>query len=73
MLLYDAVIFDLDGTLTDSQPGIFACTEYALKKMGLPVPPEDTLRRFLGPPLAESFMRYCGMKERDAALTKVMK
>ena len=29
MLLYDAVIFDLDGTLTDSQPGIFACTEYA--------------------------------------------
>ena len=67
LIRYDAVIFDLDGTLTDSQPGIFACTEYALKKMGLPVPPEDTLRRFLGPPLAESFMRYCGMKERDAA------
>ena len=38
MLKYDAVIFDLDGTLTDSQPGIFACAEYALKKMGLPVP-----------------------------------
>ena len=60
MLTYDAVIFDLDGTLTDSRPGIFACTEYALKKMGLPVPPETTLRRFLGPPLAESYMKYCG-------------
>ena len=67
MLTYDAVIFDLDGTLTDSRPGIFACTEYALKKMGLPVPPEETLRRFLGPPLAESYMKYCGMTEEQAS------
>ncbi len=67
MLKYDAVIFDLDGTLTDSQSGIFACAEYALKKMGLPVPPEATLRRFLGPPLAESYMKYCGMTEEQAA------
>ena len=67
MLNYDAVIFDLDGTLTDSRPGIFACTEYALKKMGLPVPPEGTLQRFLGPPLAESYMKYCGMTEEQAA------
>ena len=67
MLNYDAVIFDLDGTLTDSRPGIFACTEYALKKMGLPVPPEAILNRFLGPPLAESFVKYCGMSEEQAA------
>ena len=67
MLPYDAVIFDLDGTLTDSRPGIYACTEYALNKMGLPVPPEDVLRRFLGPPLAESYMKYCGMTEEQAA------
>lgn len=66
-MLYDAIIFDLDGTLTDSQPGIFACARYALEKMGLPVPPEGTLRRFLGPPLADSFMRYCGMTEQNAA------
>lgn len=65
-MLYDAVIFDLDGTLTDSQPGIFACAEYALQKMNRPVPDTDTLRRFLGPPLAESFMRYCGMTETEA-------
>ena len=67
VLKYDAVIFDLDGTLTDSQPGIFACTRYALEKMGLPVPPEHVLRRFLGPPLADSYIRYCGMTEEQAA------
>ncbi len=66
MLPYDAVIFDLDGTLTDSCPGIFACVKYALNKMGLPLPPEDTLRRFLGPPLAESYTKYCGMTEEQA-------
>ena len=67
MLTYDAVIFDLDGTLTDSRPGIIACAEYALEKMGFPVPPEETLSRFLGPPLADSFIRYCGMNEEQAA------
>lgn len=67
MLPYQAVIFDLDGTLTDSQPGIYACIQYALEKLHLPLPPESTLRRFLGPPLADSFMRYCGMDERQAA------
>ncbi|MBR6186680.1 MAG: dTMP kinase [Clostridia bacterium] len=67
MLTYDAVIFDLDGTLTDSRPGIFASAEYALKKLGKPVPPENVLQRFLGPPLADSFIRYCGMSEEEAA------
>ena len=46
MLTYDAVIFDLDGTLTDSRPGIFACARYALEKMGLPTPDDATLQRF---------------------------
>lgn len=66
--MYDAVIFDLDGTLTDSKEGIYACTEYALKKLGKEIPPAETLRRFLGPPLADSFMRFCGMTEEEAAL-----
>lgn len=61
------MIFDLDGTLTDSQLGIYRCTEYALNKLGLPVPGQETLRRFMGPPLAESFMRYCGMTEAQAS------
>lgn len=67
VLLYDTVIFDLDGTLTDSCPGIIACSKYALEKMGRPIPADETLQRFLGPPLADSFMRYCGMKEEEAA------
>lgn len=64
---YDTVIFDLDGTLTDSQPGIFACIRYALGKMGREAPPEHILRRFLGPPLAESMVKYCGMTEQEAS------
>lgn len=66
MLPYDAIIFDLDGTLTDSQLGIDRCTRYALEKMGRPIPDDATLRRFMGPPLAESFMRLCGMTEEEA-------
>ena len=65
-MLYNAVIFDLDGTLTDSGEGIFACARYALEKMGRPVPDGDTLRKFIGPPLAESFMHFCGMDEDTA-------
>lgn len=65
-MLYDAVIFDLDGTLTDSREGIFNCARYALEKLNWPVPEEKVLQRFLGPPLVESFMRYCGMDEETA-------
>ncbi len=66
MLPYQTVFFDLDGTLTDSQPGIYACATYALKKMNWAVPDDATLRRFMGPPLAESFAKYCGMTEEEA-------
>lgn len=65
-MLYDAVIFDLDGTLTDSREGILNSTKYALEKMNWPIPEESTLQRFLGPPLVDSFMRYCGMNEQEA-------
>ena len=67
MLPYDAVIFDLDGTLTDSEKGIRLCAEYALAKMGRPIPTPEIMRRFMGPPLADSFMRWCGMTEEEAA------
>ena len=64
--MYNAVIFDLDGTLTDSGEGIFNCVRYTLDKMNLPQLDDATLRRFIGPPLAESFMNYCGMDEETA-------
>ncbi len=61
---YDAVLFDLDGTLTESEPGIVNSVKYALEKMGAPEASEDLLRSFIGPPLYESFMRV-GMFETE--------
>ena len=69
MKQYQTVIFDLDGTLTDSASGILNAVAYSLNKMGCPLPDEKTLRRFLGPPLAESYIKYCGMDEEAAAAT----
>lgn len=65
MLQYDAVIFDLDGTLTNSERGIVACVRYALTRLGRPVPDADSLRKFIGPPLSESFPLYCGMSAEE--------
>ena len=67
MIKYRAVIFDLDGTLTDSAPGILAGARFALETVGRPVPEENVLRRFLGPPLMDSFTRLCGMSREDAS------
>ena len=63
---FDAVIFDLDGTLTESEPGITKSVQYALEKMNYPVPERETLRRFIGPPLLESFEGISGMGEEEA-------
>ena len=61
---YDVVLFDLDGTLTDSAPGILNSVRYACRKLGLPIPGEETLRRFLGPPLIASFRELMGLDAR---------
>lgn len=49
------LFFDLDGTLIDSAVGITRCVAYALEKSGEPIPPEHELRRWIGPPLRDSF------------------
>lgn len=49
------LFFDLDGTLIDSAVGITRCVAYALEKSGEPVPHEHELRRWIGPPLRDSF------------------
>ncbi|MES1175867.1 MAG: HAD hydrolase-like protein [Myxococcales bacterium] len=49
------LLFDLDGTLTDSRPGIISGIQHALGVMGLPVPPEHSLLRFIGPPTHDAF------------------
>ena len=52
------ILFDLDGTLTDSGEGIMNCAKLALEHYGLPIPSEAELRTFVGPPLHESFIRF---------------
>lgn len=65
---YQTIVWDLDGTLSDSAPGILASARYALNRMGREVPEEKVLRRFLGPPLAASFMEHCGLTEEEAKI-----
>ena len=67
MQSYQTILFDLDGTLTDSAPGILNSVRHACHKMQLAVPDEATLRRFLGPPLPPSFREYLHLNEADTA------
>ena len=61
---YDTIFFDLDGTLTDSAPGILNCVRYALEKLGITPDERVTAGNFVGPPLMTSFS---GVYELDAA------
>ena len=60
------VLFDLDGTLTRSEEGIWNCVRYAAQRMGIPEPDGETLRKFIGPPLTYSFHEYLGLSPEDA-------
>ncbi|MDO5695716.1 MAG: HAD hydrolase-like protein [Eubacteriales bacterium] len=62
----DIILFDLDGTLINSYRGIRYCVEYALAETGFQVAEED-FPLFIGPPLTDSFMKYAGMNEEEAA------
>ena len=53
-----SILFDLDGTLSDSGEGIMNCAAFALEQLGLPVPPPQSLRLFVGPPLGDTFRRF---------------
>ena len=64
--MYNTILFDLDGTLTDSGPGITNAVRYALGQMGYEVPPRESLYSFIGPPLHLSFRRHCGIGEEEA-------
>jgi phosphoglycolate phosphatase len=60
------VLFDLDGTLTNPMEGITGCVQYALEKMGRPVPTKEELLPFIGPPLWQSFQMFCNMTEEES-------
>jgi phosphoglycolate phosphatase len=60
-MTFDAIFFDLDGTLTDPKPGITRSIQYALQKLDHPtIPTEDELTWCIGPPLRASFVRLLG-------------
>lgn len=65
--MIETVLFDLDGTLTDSGLGITKGVQYALGQLGYDVPPRESLFSFIGPPLHKSFQRRCGVDEAGAA------
>ena len=63
---YNAILFDFDGTITESGLGITRSSAYAFEQMGLPVPSQAELDTFIGPPLVASFMKYGKLSEADA-------
>ena len=63
---YRYLFFDLDGTLTESAPGIMNSARYALAQYGITDVPDSTLRKFIGPPLMDSFQELFGFSSKKA-------
>ncbi len=63
---YQYILFDLDGTLTDSGMGIVNSVAYSLQKKGIDVEDKEELLKFVGPPLIESYRRYYGYSMEEA-------
>ena len=64
--MYDNILFDLDGTLTDPSEGITNSVAYALGKFGITVEDKKTLYKFIGPPLVVAFSEYYGFSKEDS-------
>ena len=64
--MYHYILFDLDGTITESAPGIVKSVRYALNKMKYEVRDEEELLRFIGPPLIDSMKKFYGMNDEQA-------
>jgi phosphoglycolate phosphatase len=58
------ILFDLDGTLVDPKPGLIGSVQYALQKLGHPVPSPDELLWLIGPPFRVSFPKLLGSADR---------
>jgi phosphoglycolate phosphatase len=63
---YTCVLFDLDGTIIDSAPGITATLAYTFETLGRPIPSPSQLLEYVGPPILESFERLAGMSEVES-------
>lgn len=63
---YDVVMFDFDGTVSDSAMGVRETIEYTLKEMGRTVPNLDDTSLYVGPPLLTTFQLLCGLSREEA-------
>lgn len=64
--MFDYILFDLDGTVTDPFEGITKCVIYALDSFGIKVKDPKELTSFIGPPLFEQFKKFCGFDDEQA-------
>lgn len=64
---YKYILFDLDGTLTESAPGIVNSVKYTYERYGIAVRDNEDLEKYVGPPLIESFMKYAGFDRKKAS------
>ena len=65
-MIYNVILFDLDGTLADPKTGITKSIQYALKKFGINVDDLDKFETFIGPPLLESFKKHYSFNDIEA-------
>ncbi len=63
---FNYLFWDLDGTLTESGPGIKNCVKYALNFFGIDENDEEKLDLFIGPPLLDSFRNLYGFSEEKS-------
>jgi phosphoglycolate phosphatase len=64
---FTSILFDLDGTIVDSAPGITATLAYTFREMGRPLPSPAELLAYVGPPILDSFRERAGMSLGEAA------
>lgn len=65
---YKSLLFDLDGTVTDSSEGIINSIIYAMNKMNYKIEDKSVLKKFIGPPLMDSYKKYFGFSDEEAEL-----
>lgn len=65
---YSCILFDLDGTIADSAPGITASLGHVFESLGRPVPSQAELREWVGPPLLDAFRDLAGMTPEESAV-----
>ena len=63
--MFECILFDLDGTLTNPKEGITKCVKYAIEASGRQVPSLDELEIFIGPPLKEQFKSYLSTDDEE--------